>query len=193
MTAHPRLVELKPSAWTYIVLFFVAPLSLFLLFALVLFTIGPLGVSSVGPIEIVSSKTYTPETILILLALWVVVMFLCRLVWLALFVRISRVGYIVREGLIFLQPFFGKKRTLSLEEISGFSQCPLPWWLQFRWGGEGLALYLVDGTHIQLNEISFNNISLLTSMLRHSDVKYLGAERCWFYPFAKRKFRFDSP
>lgn len=136
MKAHPRLVELRPSTWTYTMLFIIAPLCLFLLFALVLFTIGPLGVDSVGSIKITSPETITPKTILILSAFWIMVMFLWCSLWLGLFVRISRVGYIVQDGLIFLQPFFGKGRTLSLSEIAGFSQCSLPLWLQFRWGGE---------------------------------------------------------
>lgn len=173
-------------------LFVFAPLCLFLLFVLILFTLGSLGViSSIGPIKIISPETYTLKTIMVLLALWVMVVFLWRLFWLGLFIRISRVGYIVQDGLIFLQTFFGQKRTLSLAEIAGFSTCSLPWWLQLRWGGEGLALYLTNGSHVQLNEISLNDISLLRAMLQHSSLRYLGKERCWLYPMVKTKFKFD--
>lgn len=107
-----------------------------------------------------------------------------------LFSRFSR-GRLVGTSMFEFRPLIGRWQRVLVSDIAGYSDCSYPAWSRRNQRGHGIALYLTNGSHIQVNDIQLHGLPELVLMLNERDIKLFGSETTWFYPFMKRRYKFD--
>jgi hypothetical protein len=189
---EPTPSRLTPTVYTWGTLIVLLPICLFMAWVGLLalgaaFGIGPGEIVHVGEYANVEPPPWgLPLVLTVLVLLW---SFIFRSVYLALCVRYSRGRIEELNRKVVLQPMLGRSRTVHFDSLIGYSTCSIPG--RFYVQGYGVALYLKNGGHIQLNAISTTGIRPLKKALSSAGVVWLGSERCWLYPFMKRRFKFD--
>jgi hypothetical protein len=100
---------------------------------------------------------------------------------------------ITHENIILRPSFYILKRTISFNDIIGYSQIQRPYFInkgRTKLNYSAYLLYLKNGNKILITEYYFLNFNLLSKNLKKTGVKFLGSEDREWNRF-KRKFRYD--
>lgn len=182
-------VRLTPTAWTWGALIVGLPAGLLMAICMLVFPLAfvadPSQFGEAGKTPLARFITSLGLLAFLILGGYGVGSF-----FLAVFVRYSRIIIDESRNQITLRPLIGSARVIRFNQLSGYSSCSLPSWID-PVGESGIALYMKNGDHIQLSERSINRLGPLRKSFRNQGVNWLGRERCWFYPFIKRRFKFD--
>jgi|GEM_PF-5325633 hypothetical protein len=183
---------LQPRLYNYTLVLFGGPFALISILTIGWVLLTLLGFDTGAHFE--KEPNFTTKEALILLAVLMVFLFLLGFIasaaWLVGFVRFSKGRILPDQGFV-LRPLFGRWRTFSFQDFSGYSECSFPTWARRRGQGVGIAMYGKDGSHIQINDTMVFGLDDFVSQLEKHGVPYIGSELCWWWPFMKRRFKFD--
>lgn len=86
-----------------------------------------------------------------------------------------------------LRSLFGGSMVVNTDALLGYSACYAP--SQGKdW--QGIVLYLKNGRHVELNDMSMKPLQRFVDLLNSSGIAYLGTEISW-YPLMKWRYKFD--
>jgi hypothetical protein len=186
--SDPNQVRLTPTVWTWSMLVVGVPAGLLMTGCMYVFPLAfiadPSQFGQAG-----STPLARAISSLVFLLFLILGGYGIGSIFLAVFVRHSRILIDGGRHQATLRPLIGGGRVVHFDQLIGYSSCSLPSWITPV--ESGVALYMKNGDHIQLSERSINELGPLRKALRNGGVNWLGKERCWFYPFKKGRFKFD--
>ena len=106
------------------------------------------------------------------------------------FLRFSY-GRVTDSSAIEFRPLIGRWQQLRIADISGYSNCSFPSWSRRYDRGQGVTLYLANGSHVEINDLQLHGILEFVDILKQRNVRWFGTETTLLYPFMKRRYKFD--